>query len=234
MKPIVEIVCCSAQDCIDATRAGARRIELCTTIELGGLTPSAGLLQVAKQSVDIPIMAMVRPRPGGFCYSELEFETMLAGCDALDQADGLVMGVLLPDRSIDVKRARQLVKAAGKREKVFHRAFDQVTDPITSMEILIDIGFTRILTSGLAPTAVDGLPTLQLLMQNARGRIEIMPGGGVRSANARDILASGCTSIHLAPLREVQDSTGGSPIRVVDPTQVEAVVSEASQPIPLL
>lgn len=223
---IVEIVCCSLQDCVDAARSGAGRIELCSTIELGGLTPSIGLLNTAKQFVPLPIMAMLRPRSGGFCYSDFEFETMLADCDVLKQADGFVFGALNPDRTIDEDKCRKLVSAAKAKEKVFHRAFDLVDDPLYSLETLIDLGFTRVLTSGLAPTADDGLETIQLLIENAKGRIEIMPGGGVRAQNVRVILSSGCTSVHLAPLREAVDPTGGSPYRAIDREHVESVVKQ--------
>jgi len=225
MKRIVEIVCTSVRDCIDSARAGAGRIELCMTIEMGGLTPSAGLLENVKRSVPIPIMTMIRPRSGGFCYSETEFDTMLSDCDLLALSDGFVFGVLTADREIDAQRCKELVFACGKKEKVFHRAFDQLVDPIRSMELLIDLGFTRILTSGLAPSAEDGAGTIEMLIDAADGRIEIMPGGGVRPQNVQRILPTGCKSIHLAPLRESLDlSGGGTPYRVVDTEQVEQVV----------
>lgn len=224
----VEAVCCSAEDCIEAARAGAGRIELCSAIELGGLTPSLGLLRNAKERCPLPIMAMVRPRPGGFCYSEPEMETMLADLDALDKADGFVFGVLTPDRRIDVAQCLRLVEAAGRREKVFHRAFDRVMDPLIGLETLIDLGFTRILTSGLSMTAEHGIEKLKLLIENAAGRIEIMPGGGVRPENVERILATGCTSVHLAPLRDVEDPTASTKYRALDRASVEQVVAKCS------
>ena len=224
MKCLVEIVCCSVQDCIDASRAGADRIELCSTIELGGLTPSIGLLEFAKQSVPIPIMSMIRPRPGGFCYSDAELETMVADCKRLQAADGFVFGCLTPDLQIDKVTCRRLIQASGKKEKVFHRAFDRVKDPLQALETVIDLGFTRILTSGLAPNADDGLETLELLKDNARGRIEIMPGGGVRSVNAPIFLHTGFSSFHLAPRMKAEDPTGAGFHQVLDAAEVEAVV----------
>ena len=224
MKTIIEIVCCSVHDCIDACRAGADRIELCSTIELGGLTPSIGLLETAEQFVPMPIMAMIRPRAGGFCYNDTDFETMLADIQRMQQADGFVFGCLQPDLTIDVDRCRKLVAAAGKKQKVFHRAFDRVSDPLGAMETLIDLGFTRILTSGLAPTADDGLETLELLRDNAKGRIEIMPGGGVRAVNAPIFLHVGFQSLHLAPRVKVQDADGSGFHQVVDAAEVEAIV----------
>jgi copper homeostasis protein len=169
---------------------------------------------------------MLRPRSGGFCYSDQEFETMLADCERLQEADGFVFGMLTPDFMVDVPRCQQLVKAAGKKEKVFHRAFDLVDEPVSSLETLIDLGFTRVLTSGLAPSADDGFETLELLSAGANGRIEIMPGGGVRAANAQVMANLGCSSIHLGPQKEAQDVTGGRPYRVLDIEQVAGVVRE--------
>jgi len=223
MKTTIEIVCCSLQDCVDACRAGADRIELCSTIELGGLTPSIGLLESAKQFVPVPIMAMIRPRAGGFCYSDLEFETMLADIERMKRADGYVFGCLTADWIIDIDKCKTLVAKSGKKEKVFHRAFDKVKEPLRAMETLIDLGFTRILTSGLAPTADDGLETLELLRDNAKGRIEIMPGGGIRSVNAPVFLHVGFASLHLAPRVKVQEAPDSGFYQIVDSSEVEAI-----------
>ena len=228
MKRTVEIVCCSLQDCIDSARAGAGRIELCAAIEQGGLTPSIGLLQRAKQSVPIPIMAMIRPRGSGFCYSDWEFETMLADIAAMQAADGFVFGVLTPRRVVDVERCAELVKAAGTKQKVFHRAFDRLLDPLAGLESLIDLGFNRILTSGIAPTAEDGIETLEILIKNAAGRIEIMPGGGIRPENVEAILETKCKSVHLAPMRELQDPSTPGSYRAVDRAAVESVVMKCN------
>lgn len=224
MKRIVEIVCCSLKDCIDASRSGAGRIELCAAIELGGLTPSTGLLELTKQSVPVPVMAMIRPRAGGYCYSELEIDTMVRDCALMKSADGFVFGCVTPEFDVDIPRCKELVTAAGNKDKVFHRAFDRLADPLASLETIIDLGFTRILTSGHAPNASDGAETIEKLIEAAKDRIEIMPGGGVRSTNIREILATGCTSVHLAPVRETQDPTSGVSYRSVDRQEVEAVV----------
>lgn len=219
MKRVVEIVCCSVEDCAAAEQAGAGRIELCGAIELGGLTPSVGLIREACKAATFPIMAMIRPRPGGFCYSESEFQTMIADCEVLDGPNGFVFGILNSDRTVDKERCNQLVRTAGMLEKVFHRAFDQVPNPFEALETLIDLGFTRILTSGLAPAAAEGADMIKRLIDKADGRIEIMPGGGVRSGNVAQILGTGCTSVHLAPRRPAADGA-----MEVDPEEVSAVV----------
>lgn len=219
MTPLVEIVCCSVDDCVAAVGAGAGRIELCCAIELGGLTPSIGLVRGAVEAVSGPVMAMIRPRSGGFCYSASEFDTMIADCQTIDGPAGFVFGVLNPDGTIDKDRCKQLVRRAGRLEKVFHRAFDLVPDPSEALEVLVDLGFTRILTSGLAATALDGAEMIRRLIERADGRIEIMPGGGVRSGNVGRILETGCGSVHLAP--RVLGTDGAS---VLDAGEVADVV----------
>ncbi len=222
MKRVVEIVCCSVKDCVLATQAGADRIELCSAIELGGLTPSLGLLSESQTAVSKPIMVMLRPRPGGFGYSATEFNTMVADIEAFSTANkgqiGFVFGLLQPDGTIDRPWCKQLLGMAEEKDTVFHRAFDQVPSQSEALEILIDLGFTRILTSGHATSAVEGVDTIKRLIDQADGRIEIMPGGGVRSSNVAQILAAGCKSVHLAPC--VQGENGAME---VDPKEVSTV-----------
>lgn len=194
----LEICCGSTDDVFAAAASGADRVELNSALFLGGLTPSIGVVRQAKKA-GIPIMAMVRPRDGGFCYSQGEFEGMLEDVRAFVNAgvDGLVFGVLKPDGTVDEDRNSRLIDAAGNCETVFHRAFDVVPDWRRAMDTLIALGFTRILTSGHAPSALFGADTIREMVAYADGRIEILPGGGIRPGNAMELIEkTGCTQLH--------------------------------------
>ena len=203
---ILEIIAASADDAHAAVEGGADRLELCSALALGGLTPSLGTLREIKRTMDVPVMAMVRPREGGMSYSEGEFAAMLDDAVLLIEngADGVVFGILTPDSELDLPRCGQFVyqvtRAAGSRpvEKVFHRAFDVVADPATAIEQLIDLGVTRILTSGRAPEAVNGIAEIRSYVEAARGRIQILPGGGITRKNVIDIVErTGVNQVHL-------------------------------------
>ncbi len=197
---LLEICCGCAEDIFAAAKGGADRAELNSALYLGGLTPSLGAFRRAKEA-GIPIMVMIRPRDGGFCYTEDEFETMLedVGIFAAEGADGLVFGVLNPDGTIDTERNRLLIEAAGEREKVFHRAFDVVPDWRKAIDELVELGFDRILTSGQAPTSIEGANTIGEMLDYAAGRIEILPGGGIRPHNIKSFLEkTGCTQVHAS------------------------------------
>jgi copper homeostasis protein len=191
-KFTLEIACESPQDCANAEVGGADRIELCSALSLGGLTPSLGTLKKAKELCGLPIMAMVRPRAGGFYYSDYELDSMVYDANRLidEGADGIVFGFLNPDFSVDLKKTLKLVelgKSSGK-QVVFHRAFDLVSNPFEAAEQLIEIGVTRILTSGQEPTALEGIDTNKKLQLEYGNKIEILAGSGVRLENARQIL----------------------------------------------
>jgi copper homeostasis protein len=210
---VVEAVCCSADDCVEADAGGADRIELCGELVVGGLTPSLGTLIEARASTRLPIVQMIRPRAGGFCYTAREFATMRRDAElALAHgADGLVFGVLQESGEVDVERCAGIVamaRAAG-RQTVFHRAFDVVPEPFAALEALIELGVTRILTSGRQPTAVAGAPLIRQLVERAGGRIEILPGGGVREGNVAELLrTTGVRAVHLAPFTPRRDASG--------------------------
>lgn len=195
----VEVCAYSLESCVNAEAAGADRIELCSGPGEGGTTPSGGLLKLVKQKVSIPVYAMVRPRGGDFVYDELELETMLAEIEELKRlgADGLVFGVLQPDGYIDLPAMRKLAEAAGTTGITFHRAFDLTADPYRAIDELVDLGVERILTSGQQANVDLGLEMLQKLSEYARGRIQIMAGGGVRPSNALQLAQAGVDCIHL-------------------------------------
>ncbi len=206
---LLEISAGSVEDCITVENGGADRVELNSALAVGGLTPSLGALIEVKERTNIPVIAMARPRPGGFCYSDVEFATMQRDIDLLlvHGADGIAFGVLHSDGTIDLKRNRMLVdqvrNAASASDRkcdlVFHRAFDVVPDSLRAMEQLVELGFDRIMTSGQESNAYNGLKTIHLLHEDARGRIEILPAGGVNRFTVRDILTrSGCRQIHAS------------------------------------
>lgn len=218
MKPVLMEICCgSADDALGAYKAGAARIELNSGLFLGGLTPSIGELRVAKANAPIPAMCMVRPRGGGFHYTQLEFETMLADTESLleNGADGVVFGFLHEDGTVDAERSRQLVaraKAKGKAT-VFHRAIDVTLDWRVALDTLIELGVDRVLSSGQRPDSLWGAETLAEMIRYAAGRIEILPGGGITPGNAADVIEkTGCSQIHFALHRDMIDrSTSGNP-----------------------
>jgi copper homeostasis protein len=157
------------------------------------------------------MIAMARPRSGDFCYTESEFRVLRRDIDyALGHgADGVAFGALTPDRRVDARRCRAVARGAGP-ELVFHRAFDGVRNPPEALEQLIDLGVRRIMTSGGRPTAADGAARIRRLIELAAGRIEILPAGGIRPANARSIISqTGCDQLHTS----LRDRTGRMDVR---------------------
>lgn len=202
-KVLLEICCGSAEDAIEAYRAGADRAELCSNLFHGGLTPSIGSLKVVKNETDMKAVAMVRPREGGFCYTDTEFKVAIEDAKALaaNGADGLVMGFLHPDGRVDVERTRIIAGIAHEKgiESVFHRAIDVVPDWKEALDILIELNFTRVLTSGQEYDVSIATDTVREMREYAAGRIQIMPGAGITLKNMdRVIRETGCEQIHLA------------------------------------
>ena len=198
---IIEVCCGGIEDALEAYRGGADRIELNSCLFHGGLTPSVGTLITAKQRIPIPVMAMVRPRQGGFCYTEAEFETAVRDAQVLldNGADGIVFGFLNADGTVDTGRCRRLKEVAGDRTTVFHRAIDVCPDWKKAVRQLIDIGIDRILTSGQAPDVYYGLQTIREMIEFSAGAIQILPGAGITLRNAESIVRdTGCSQIHVA------------------------------------
>jgi copper homeostasis protein len=209
LQPILLEICCgSAGDAIEAAAGGADRVELCSALFLGGLTPSLGSLLEVKQRTQIPVIAMNRPRQAGFCYSPTEFAVMERDAELLLEhgADGIVFGVLNADGTIDVKRTLNLRERIGARQAVFHRAFDVTPDPFRALEELIDLGIRRVLTSGQKNAALEGAKLIKQLLERAEGRIEVLPGAGITVDNVRHLVdRTGCTQVHLTAFAERQD-----------------------------
>lgn len=207
---LLEVCCGSAEDAVEAAAGGADRVELCSALFLGGLTPSLGSLVQVKEHAKIPVVAMNRPREAGFCYSATEFAVMERDADLLLEhgADGIVFGILNQDGTVDVGRTRSLRKRIGSRQAVFHRAFDVTPDPFRALEELIDLGLTRVLTSGQKNGAPEGAGLIQRLIDHAGGRIEVRPGAGIDLNNARQLISTtGSTQIHLTAFAERQDTS---------------------------
>jgi copper homeostasis protein len=205
-----------------AVEAGADRLELCSALEVGGLTPSAALVEAVLAQVKVPVMVMIRPRVGGFCYAADEFQVALADAEwALQQgAQGIVFGFLTRDGAIDAQRTKGMITRVAGRQTVFHRAFDFVRDPLTAAEELAEIGVTRLLTSGSQPTALAGATVIREIAERTRGRLEVMPGGGIRRENVLAVLAqTRCGQVHLGPATAECDGSlsGNSQLELVSP-----------------
>ncbi len=195
----LEIAAFNLGSALIAQQNGASRIELCKNMELGGTTPEADALALAKMQLHIDVYAMVRPRAGNFVYSDAEFNQMLQTVLAFKElgADGLVFGILTPDNKIDEERNKILVAAAAPLPCTFHRAFDFCVDWRAALETLIDCGFDTVLSSGLAENVMEGKQNLQRMIGAAQGRIKIMPGGGLRASNLQTIMeATGAAYFH--------------------------------------
>lgn len=204
MPAKLEIAANSLASALAAQEGGASRIELCAALELGGLTPSPGQIARVREKLSIPVHVLVRPRAGDFAYADEDHATMLADiahCAALG-CDGVVVGALTPDGEVDVARCRELVSAARRLDLTFHRAIDVCRDPAAALEAIIDLGFSRILSSGGAASAMEGSANLRRLTKKAAGRIEIMPGAGIDAGNIGALMAAtGAREFHASAKR---------------------------------
>ena len=213
-KIIVEICCGSADDVIQAKLGGAERVELNSSMFMGGLTATVGTLTIAKRT-GLSIMAMVRPREGGFCYTDAEFETMLLDTAELIKAgaDGIVFGILNQDGTVDTSRCKEMLSVIGDKQSVFHRALDVVPDWRAALDELINLKITRVLTSGQEQSALLGAETIRQMVEYAADRIEICVGGGVRLNTVNDIIEkTGADQVHAYLTRSMSDnSTTGNP-----------------------
>src|SRR5450631_4744814 len=198
-KNILEICCYNLESAIIAADAGADRVELCADPAAGGTTPGIGLIKTVRKKIGIELYPIIRIRGGDFLFSEEEFDVMLHEVDAYKSAgcEGIVTGILLPDGRIDINRCSRLIEKAYPMGVCFHRAFDWTRNPFEALEDIIGIGCERILTSGQQPTAVLGAPLIRDLVIQADGRIQIMPGSGVRTSNISDLKnETGATTFH--------------------------------------
>lgn len=202
----IEICANSFASAKAAKNAGASRIELCTELSVGGLTPSYGLIEKVICELEIPVHVLIRPRSGDFTYSDEELDVMLrdiAFCKNLGCA-GIVSGVLTANNKIDFEKTEQLLIASEGMEFTFHRAFDWVENPVEELQKLMDLKVNRLLSSGQKPTAIEGVSLLKELKNYSRDKLEIMPGSGVSIENILEFKEAGFTSIHLSATTKKQ------------------------------
>lgn len=196
---VLEISVESVDAAVAAERGGAQRIELCSNTREGGTTPNADLLRSVRERVPLPIFSMVRPRAGGFSYSENEFSEMQREVEIAKKCgmDGAVLGLLKADGQIDVERSRRLVEQAQPLPVTFHRAFDECADLRRSVEDIIQTGAARLLTSGGKRTAPEALDLIKELVRIAGKRLIVMPGSGLHAGNIREAVAkTGAREFH--------------------------------------
>ncbi len=230
-RTVLEICADEPAGVAAAVSGGADRVELVSALSVGGLTPSPGFMRMAQES-GMPIMAMIRPRAGGFVFTPDEITLMekdIAEARALG-IEGVVLGVAKPDATLDIDILKRLVEAAGPMRTCLHRVFDLTPDPFEAIDQAVAIGFSRILTSGQKKSVPEGLDLLVKLQTYAAGRISIMPGGGITLGNVGQVIRStGITEIHASctrpvgsPAKELVDFgfVPASPVKMVDPEAV--------------
>jgi copper homeostasis protein len=181
----IEIACFNFESALIAQKAGADRVELCADMSVGGKTPSIEIIQQAREHLTIDLYVMIRPRGGNFVYSEAEFEQMKSEIETIKKlgVNGFVFGILKDDNTINIEQNKALVELSKPFPCTFHRAFDEVSDLKKALEDVISCRFSTILTSGTFPNVMEGKEFLKQLVIQANNRIEVMPGGGLRSTN---------------------------------------------------
>lgn len=210
---LVEVCANSVESAINAERAGADRIELCSELAVGGITPSYGLLKTVKERISIPIHVLMRPRSGDFTYSDAEYKVMLediALCRQMGVA-GIVSGVLHTDFTLDIARTAALMEAAQGMKFTFHRAFDWVKNPKQTMETLAELKVDYVLTSGQGKSALEGMDLLRDL-KRLFPNVAVMPGSGINEVNVRSFLEAGFEAIHLSGTKFRQTLAAPPPI----------------------
>lgn len=202
---LVEVCANSLQSALNAEKAGADRIELCSELAVGGITPSYGLLKEVSEKISIPVRVLIRPRSGDFTYADEEFEIMKRNIKLCSEMgyEGIVIGMLHANFDFDENRFRELGEMNHGLKTTFHRAFDWVSDPLRGLEWVERLGFDAILTSGQQKTAVEGLALLSKLNKNASSST-IMPGSGINASNARLFKEMGFKAIHLSGVKMKQ------------------------------
>jgi copper homeostasis protein len=206
---ILEICTYSVEGSIAAQAGGAHRVELCDNLPEGGTTPSAATIALARKHLTIDLHIMIRPRGGDFYYSTIEFETMAKDIEVAKSlgANGVVLGILLPDGTVDIRRTQKLVALARPMSVTFHRSFDMTRDPISALEDIICCGADRILTSGQKNSAPDSVEILKELIDRAGERIVIMPGSGINDQTVLILVnATGAKEFHMSAKKKIDGS----------------------------
>ncbi len=207
MKYLLEIAAFNLSSALEAAKAGADRIELCENHAEGGVTPSYGALKLAIQQILVPVFPIIRPRGGDFLYDDCEFNALLEDvtlCKTMG-FPGIVTGILMPDGRIDVNRMSRIAESAYPMELTCHRAFDRTPDPFEALEDIIACGFNRVLTSGQAKEAIQGLELIKQLVAKSGDRIIILPGAGITSENIKKVAEyTGVSELHSSARKQRQ------------------------------
>lgn len=206
---ILEICANSYQSAINAEKAGAHRIELCSELSIGGVTPSYGLIKKVINDLSIPVFVLIRPRGGNFAYSDAEFDIMkkdILVCKKLG-VSGIVSGALRSDQTLDKERTKELIELSRPLQFTFHRAFDCVPDPIKTLDQLIDLKVDRILTSGQKSNAEDGLELLIELKKRSNNQLTILAGSGINPKNAKAFQSAELKEIHTSASTVVREDS---------------------------
>lgn len=202
----LEVCANSYRSAINAQNAGADRIELCSELAVGGITPSFGLIKKVVDTLTIPVFVLIRPRSGNFTYSEDELEIIkhdIQQCKALG-CSGIVSGVLNKDNTVDVERTKTLIELSKPLPFTFHRAFDWVVNPQQAIQQLIEMGAKRVLTSGQETSALKGINLLNELKEASKDKLTILPGGGINVDNAKAFKDAGFSEIHCSASTKIQ------------------------------
>ncbi|MCI6467600.1 MAG: copper homeostasis protein CutC [Faecalicatena sp.] len=206
---MLEVCVDSVESAIAAERGGAKRLELCSNLIIGGTTPTPALFCAVRKAVDIKIHVLIRPRFGDFCYTDAEFEIIRKEVRQFRElgADGAVIGVLRPDGTLNMEQMEGLVREAGEMKLTLHRAFDVCSDPMRVLEECVELGIHTILTSGQEESALAGAGLLRRLNEAAAGRIHILVGAGVNSGNLEELCrVTGLNQFHMSG-KKVLDSS---------------------------
>ncbi|RYF99239.1 MAG: copper homeostasis protein CutC [Chitinophagaceae bacterium] len=239
MKKILEVCAFNIQSCIAAENAGAYRVELCDNPVEGGTTPSYGTLKQARERIALKIYPIIRPRSGNYYYSDDEYAIIKHDIAIARElgCDGISVGAQNIDATINIEMMKRIVEWAGPLGVTCNRAFDGTPDPHAALDALIEAGCERVLTSGLETAAPDGSPLLAKLVQQAAGRIIIMPGAGVKSINIRKLAEeTGCTEFHssgraIAPNPQTYITTKVNDygnVYISDENELKAMIREIS------
>lgn len=224
---LLEICANSYQSALNAESAGAHRIELCSELSVGGLTPSHGLITKVISELNIKTFVLIRPRSGNFNYTNTEFEVMKRDIEFCKHigCHGIVSGVLHNDLTLDIERTKELIEVSNPLPFTFHRAFDLVSDPINTLNQLIDIGVQRILTSGQQSNAIEGIELLTTLNHQAKDQITILAGSGIKAENAKHFKDIGLNEIHASASKIISNNSSNSFDEVLTVSSIEHITS---------
>ena len=218
-----------------AKQFAVKRIELCSALTVGGLTPSMGLIEECAKIGGVEIHAMIRHLEGGFVYSDKDVETMKKDISNVSLAGGhgVVFGCLTFQNEINLDQNKQLFSHAKSLglEVTFHRAFDFCSDPKSTLNTLIEIGFDRLLTSGQEPTAIEGKETIRSMVHQSNGKIEIMAGSGVSASNAKELFDLGVDALHFTShkINSEKEKLGMGNKTIPKPEKIASIMAIISQ-----